>query len=373
MNINIQEIISDIEQCIEYLKRFEKDLKRNDYGDWEERFRKETDKLFDQNNKILSYRLENFIGMQIFVSDWPSLSTRYFYFASSFYYAFRGYMNPLLGRYRAGHRMAVEGLKIITNNKLLDLLDQYPMPAAGNPFTIKRKGRAFTFRYLRHIHFLGLYKKYLKEKMADEFTILDLGSSYGIFSSLLKKERPKSHHILIDLPGQLVLAHYYLSILFPDAKIAGFKEVSLQKSINKEFISKYDFILVPTSMYEFLEANTVDLYTNFVSLTEMSREWFDKYLTSDVFKTAKYFFTVNRYDAYPTYKSGVTVLDYPLNDYKKMYMRTSDFQKYYYVSQWIVGTKKISLPSQFFEFIGEINNQDGQADNIYKKEEVSHG
>ena len=92
-----------------------------------------------------------------------------------------------------------------------------------------------------------------------------------------------------------------------------------------------------------------------------------------MFKTAKYFFTVNRYDAYPTYKSGVTVLDYPLNDYKKMYMRTSDFQKDYYVNQWIFWTKKISLPSQFFEFIGEINNQDGQADNIYKKEEVSHG
>ncbi len=371
--MNSHEIISKIEQSIEYLQRFEKDLKRINYGDWEERFRKETDKLVDQNNKLSSYCLENFIGMQIFVSDCPSLSSRYFYYASSFYYAFRGYMNQLLGRYRASHRTSVEGLKIITNNKFLDLLDQYPMPAVGNPFTIKSKGRAFSLRYLRHIYFLGLYKKYLKEKMADEFTNLDLGSSYGIFSSLLKKERPKSHHILVDLPGQLILAHYYLSTLFPDAKIAGFKEVSLQKSINKEFISKYDFILVSTSMYEFLEANTIDLYTNFVSLTEMNREWFNKYLTSDVFKTTKYFFTVNRYDAYPTYKSGVTVLDYPLNDYKKMYMRTSDFQNDYYVSQWIFWTKKIRLPSQFFEFIGEINNHDGQADNIYRKEEVSHG
>ena len=371
--MNIQVVISDIEQCIEYLQKFEKDLRRIDYGDWEKRFRIETDKLVDRNNKISSYRLENFIGMQIFVSDCPILCSSNYYYASSFYYAFRGYVNQLLGRYRASHRTSVEGLKIITNNKLLDLLDQYPMPSAGNPFAIKSKGRAFSLRYLRHIYFLGLYKKYLKEKMADEFTILDLGSSYGIFSSLLKKERPKSHHILVDLPGQLILAHYYLSTLFPDAKIAGFKEVGLQKSINKEFISKYDFILVPTSMYEFLEANTVDLYTNFVSLTEMNREWFDKYLTSDVFKTAKYFFTVNRYDAYPTYKSGVTVLDYPLNDYKKMYMRTSDFLKYYYKSQWIFGTKRISLPSQVFEFIGEINNKDGQADNIYKKEEVSHG
>ena len=120
--MNSHEIISKIEQYIEYLQRFEKDLRRIDYGDWEERFRKETDKLVDRNNKISSNRLENFAGMQIFVPDSPSLNSRYFYSASSFYYAFRRYMNQLLGRYRAGHRAAVEGLKVITNNKLLDLL-----------------------------------------------------------------------------------------------------------------------------------------------------------------------------------------------------------------------------------------------------------
>ena len=96
--MNTQVVISDIEQCIEYLQRGEKDLLRIDYGDWEERFLKETNRLVDRNNKISSYRLENFIGMQIFVSDCPSLSSRYFYYASSFYYAFRRYMNQLLGR-----------------------------------------------------------------------------------------------------------------------------------------------------------------------------------------------------------------------------------------------------------------------------------
>ena len=50
--MNCHEIISKIEESIEFLQRFEKDLKRSDYGDWEERFRKETDKLVDQNNKI---------------------------------------------------------------------------------------------------------------------------------------------------------------------------------------------------------------------------------------------------------------------------------------------------------------------------------
>ena len=52
--MNSHEIISNIEQSIEYLQRFEKNQRRINYGDWEERFRKETDKLVDQNNKLSS-------------------------------------------------------------------------------------------------------------------------------------------------------------------------------------------------------------------------------------------------------------------------------------------------------------------------------
>ncbi len=257
------------------------------------------------------------------------------------------------GNGRGGLRYVKDYFQVVEEMGYLDLLKKYPNPDVGNPLSVVRDGMRFTVRYLRHIYFLGTFKKYLQDKVSDEFTLLDLGCSYSIFSSLIKQEFSKSRHILVDLPGQLVLAHYYLGKVFPNARIAGFKEVSRAKVIDAEFIKKYDFILVPPSMYQKIAGRTVDVYCNFLSLTEMPRHWFDYYLQSDLFKTAKFFYSVNRYDGHPTYQDGLTVLDYPLDDFEKIFMRTWPLNKCFYKPFMIFGYKPVNFPSQLFQFIGK--------------------
>jgi len=243
--------------------------------------------------------------------------------------------------------------RILEEKKYLRFLKKYPSPEIGHPLLFNRKGYRFTYRYLRHIYLLGLFSEHLQDKLSSGSILMDIGSSYGIFSSLIKQEMPKSHHVLVDLPGQLVLAHYYLSQLFPNAKIAGFKEVNEASRIDRNFILEYDFVLIPTSMYGKLEARSADVVTNFVSLIEMSRDWFFTYINSEVFKMASYFFTVNRYDSYPTYHNQLTFLDFPFDRYEPIFVRTFPVQRFYYKPFLFFWCKKVEYPSQLFQFIGK--------------------
>lgn len=346
-------IISQIESSVKFLSEYERNNAHVNFGDWEKRFRRETNRLFDEEYNIRVDNLENFRGQQIFVADRPSVRLKSFYHKGKLYYTLKHFLNFFLGTQRGGIREALDTFDVVEKMGFLNLLEKYPSPDIGNPLHIHHKGYQFTNRYVRHIYLLGLLKKHLSDFLPEDFITLDIGSSYGIFSSIVKQEFKKSHHVLVDMPGQLVLAHYYLAKLFPEAKIAGFKEVGEMKGgIDRDFIKKHDFVLLPTSMYELIKGESVDLVTNFISLSEMSRTWFDTYTRSDVFTTAPFLFTVNRYDAYPTYQNNITVLDYPLKKYEVIFMRNCPFLLNYYVTFLLFGYKKVNYPSQFFQFIG---------------------
>jgi putative sugar O-methyltransferase len=347
------EIFTAINASVKSLCSYEKSIERKEFGDWESRFVKEMNKLIDDNLNVRPEHLINFRGRQLFVADRPSVSFKGFYSSSPAYYGFKRFLNLFLGTQRGGIREALDAYDVIEREGFLDLLKKYPTPDIGNPLKIEHNGYKFTNRYIRHIYLLGMFNRHLKDRLPSSAVVMDIGSSYGIFSSVIKQEHPGTHHVLVDLSGQLILAHYYLKKLFPNAKIAGFKEVVEAKRIDKAWIQQYDFVLVPTSLFSKLTAGSVDLATNFISLAEMSRHWFSTYVDSDVFKTASYLFTVNRYDAHPTYANDITVLDYPLKEYEKIYMRTCPFLHFYYVSKWYVAYRQVNYPSQFFQFVGK--------------------
>jgi len=350
--MNEEQLIKTIENSVYYLANYEKSQNRQDFGDWEERFQRETDKLLDVQFKVRKDTLKNFRGKQLFVIDHPHAAIKNFYSPHPLWYQSKRMLNKVLGNQRGGIREAMDTFDIIRNCGYLDLLKKYPNPDIGNPLSIHHKGYVFTYRYLRHIYFLGLFNEHLREHIADDSVVLDLGCSYGIFSSLLKQEMSSTRHILVDLPGQLILAHYYLQTLFPKANIAGFKEVGEAGKIDKSFIEQYDFILVPPSMYDTLSQSGVDLFTNFISLTEMSSFWFKKYIESEVFKTTPFIYMINRYDAHPTYQSETTILNYPLHEFETIYMRTCPLIQYFYLGFLIFFYKRKIYPSQFFQFMG---------------------
>jgi len=222
------QIIQSIELSVKALAEYEKSIDRMNFGQqWEKVFQEDTSKLIDKNFKINVENLTHFRGKELFLlNDRPQARFRSFYSSSRFYYTVKSVLNRISGNQRGKIREALDLFKSIEKEGFLDILKKYPNPDIGRPLNLKHKGCVFTWCFLRYIYFIGLLKRYLIRELKSDSIILDIGSSYGAFSGLLKQNMPDSHHVLVDLPGQLILAHYYLATLFPDAKIADFKEIS---------------------------------------------------------------------------------------------------------------------------------------------------
>lgn len=268
---------------------------------WKNRVAKEPSRFIKSGYKLDVESLKNFRRLNILLDDWPQFDLNKF--SPRKYY----------GSNWACRKWLINCLRVLKNFKYDSLLTKYPCDPVGNPIIFQYMGYQYTYRWLKQVYQLGLLEKTLSDRLKNDFTCLDLGCGYGIFSSLVKKEFPDSHHILVDFPEQLILAYYFLGTCFPEARIAGIKQIQDKAEITRSFVEQYDFVLVPVTFYKKLQKETTDLYTNFVSLAEMKREWFDYYLKSAPFLTARYFYTINRIISQPTYDTDVTFLDYIAN------------------------------------------------------------
>ncbi len=325
---------------------------QTNYGDWQHRAHNELSKLLTSEQNISAMKIKRFIGDNIYISDAPSAIVKGFSRDAKWFLWLMKLLCIITGHKRGAVKEAKLTFHILEKSGAIELLKYYPMPKTGQPFMVNFRGCSFTNRYLRHIYFLFIFKKYLMSKITNSAIIMDIGASYGLFSYLIKKEMPNSHHILVDIAGQLILAHYYLQTEFPNAKIASIADINSQNVIDEAFIKSYDFILIPATMYHKLKIKTVDVVTNFVSLIEMPKKWFDIYVNSEPFMSAQYFYSVNRYDSYPTYKTDITIFDFPLHRYEKIFFRTLPILRHYYPPLAFFLTRKKRYPSDLFYFIG---------------------
>lgn len=318
-------------------------LKPENLGtEWGRKMLTEPARFIEADIKLRPEAIRDFRKKRVFFPDIPVGPQNPFNF-----------LNVLDGARRGHSRMLADSLRVIEESGFMGLLEKYPCSQVGNPNVFHYKGYRFTGEWLRHVYFLGLFKKYIEKEIGEDFIALDLGCFYGIFSGLLKKEFVKSHCVLVDLPQQLALAHYYLALNFPEAKIAAYKDIARLDAIDKDTIKKYDFILVPCHLYDKIAKDTLDVLTNFMSLQEMGREYFDLYLSREPFLSARFFLTVNRYQSAPTYDNGLTILDYPLGDFRKLHFATTPIVGERYKRKWLFFYTHFPYASQHFEFIGK--------------------
>ena len=311
---------------------------------WRTLLEREPTKLFRKDGTIDAAALRQFRRRQLFVSDVPVWNPRRL-----------SLWNLVGGGRRGDRRLLGECLEIIRGSPAESLLRKYPCPVAGEPHTLGREGYRYTYRWLKHIWSLGLMKRVLGARLGTEFVCLDIGSSYGIFSGLVKHEWPRSHHILVDFPEQLLLAHYFLSSWLPGCRVAGMDEVLQQDTLTRAWCEQYDFILVPCSRYQALPEGLADVATNFASFGEMTRKWFRFYVESKPFTTARYIFLINRLKSAPTYDTDLTILDYPLWDSSRclhfgvaqMFSAVHGYRRRY-LFFW-----ERYAPNVYFEYIGD--------------------
>jgi len=312
---------------------------------WQDLVITEPKRFIKEDGSVKFDALKNFRKSQIFVTDSPTHEVN------------RPSLRNFLGGERRGHKKWLrECLAILEDEGFGDLLRKYPCPPVGNPFVYRHRGYNYTFRWAKHIYSLGLMNRVLADRLGQEFVALDIGSSYGIFSYLVKREYPHSHHILVDFPEHLILAYYFLGTCFPEARIAGLKELVGQEKLTREFFLQFDFCLIPCPLYQRIVGGSIDLVTNFASLQEMSREFFDYYLKAPAFQDARYFFTANRIQSFPDYDSDITIRDYPIWEPGKMlHFAISPVlsHAYRYPRRYLFFNERVTRPP-VFEYIGQV-------------------
>lgn len=239
----------------------------------------------------------------------------------------------------------------------------------GKPFYYSYKKYKFNMRWLRYVYFLKLFNEKIKQKLKKKKhnIFLDIGCGYGAFSALLKKELPKTTHILVDFPNQLSLVYYYLRETNCNYKIATLGDFKSNK-IEKSEIKKYDFVLIPNNFFYKIRLLNIDLITNFFSFGEMKKKEMKKYLDSTIVKNSKFIFICNRIFSNPNpninksnnydknssgyYDNDTSIEDYQLQKYKRIFLDQNPVYPYLIKNLYFLFYKKINYLSNYFDFLG---------------------
>jgi putative sugar O-methyltransferase len=336
---NENEIFDYILSEIQYIQSKKSIHDTNDL--WANRVNTSLKKFLNDDNSLRINIIRNFRRNQVFVTETPPIK-------------FRLPINWISGSLRGAKRFCKDRLNVLIETGDIEYLKKYPINFVGNPYYYKIHGYLFNERWTRHVRYTRLLSNCLNDFIkSGEARVLDIGSSYGIFPELVKREFINAKIGIIEFSEQLLLAYYYLKMSFPSARINTLREVYEAEEIDLNFVNKFDFTLIPVECYNKLKANSFNLITNFASFGEMSKQWFETYLDGEVFRNARYFFTLNRFESRPTYNTDINILDYRLHEYKKIYFQISPLFHSYYEKFLLFFYKKKNFTSQSFEFIGK--------------------
>tara|TARA_B100001964_G_C14155614_1_gene564144 strand:+ start:104 stop:1165 length:1062 start_codon:yes stop_codon:yes gene_type:complete len=342
----LREIINDMEDQIQLFEKFP--LGGRAIGEsWYQKIVLIREKLKDLKN-LSKFRYNN-----LAVVDEPAEAGRVYKLLSHI---------TFLLKYTVMGKSLEDRYALIKKYDLKKLLVENPVGDIGAPVCYKKNNLQFTNGWVRHIYLFSLLNRSLGTFIENEIkVIMEIGSSYGALTSIIKNNYPKTSIVLIDLPEQLAVAQYYLRLKYPKATFVKYKDLKLCEKINRDLISNYDFLLVPSFMFEKLEENSVDLIINVASLNEMTREWVDYYVNSRVFCTTKYIYLVNRILKEQNIGTKISILDMHLERYDCIHFDVCPYWEWLYKKKLIFKIfpkiEKTTHPP-FYEFIGKkhINN-----------------
>jgi hypothetical protein len=169
-------------------------------------------------------------------------------------------------------------------------LKKVSAPHICNPWGYYIEGNLIMRYSFRHHYFATRVKNLLADR--DNPVVAEIGGGYGGFAYYLLKEKDDLTYINFDLPEILLISSYYLMNAFPDKKILLFEEAPIEK-ISLETINSYDIILLPNFELPKLESDSVDLFINTGSLSEMDFSTIEEYISQIVRICKRYFFHEN--------------------------------------------------------------------------------
>jgi len=244
----------------------------------------------------------------------------------------------------------IDIIKLLGGEKLLSENPVHVTPGAESFYHIN--GTSVNFRWLRYIYIL---KRIIDQNLLSNGDIwVDVGSFYGGLQGLVRKHFPGARIVLVDFHHQLCRSFIYLSSQFPDAKHIMPDELGNYRNLND--MQEGAFMYLPVSDYGRIADQSVNLVTNYFSLGEMRREFYDTYMNSQLFKTSNIVYLVNRFVSAPffekTYDTDINILDYKNLDRKVKYFDIFPMHHYLLINRIIFGRMSLrNVSSPYFEML----------------------
>lgn len=198
------------------------------------------------------------------------------------------------------------------NIKSLDI------PPIGNPYGYVVDDTLVTACSLRH-HYNAIQVKNLLTGIKNP-VVVEIGGGYGGFAYYLLKSGDYKY-IDFDLPEILLIAEYYLMAVFPEKKALLFGE--------GEGFDQYDMIFMPHFQLPKISSNSVDLFINIRSMSEMNYDTIKEYVSQIARACRMYFYHEN--SEKDVLKEGVrrevVASKFPIPDnFKRVYKCKSPWQ-----------------------------------------------
>ena len=147
------------------------------------------------------------------------------------------------------------------------------LPPIGNPYGYDVGSHIVQWNAIPNFY-RAEYSSHLL-KQINRFVVVEIGGGFGCFAYfLLKKDNPVCY-INFDLPENLIISSYYLSMAFPEKRTLLFESPEI--NIDQGVIEDYDIILMPNYMLPRLGDRAADLVINTISFSEMEMTTIEEY------------------------------------------------------------------------------------------------
>ena len=157
-------------------------------------------------------------------------------------------------------------------------------PDIGNPWGYLLDGRLVLLTSVRHHTYaqtiLGLVEDIERPAIAE------IGGGFGGAAYFLSRSRPLTY-IDFDIPEVTVVATYFLLRAFPEKSFLLYGEAPLDTAL------RFDFVLMPHFALPDLPDQSVDVFLNTASLSEMDYDTIAEYIVQVERTTRRFFFHEN--------------------------------------------------------------------------------
>lgn len=155
-------------------------------------------------------------------------------------------------------------------------------PWAGNPYGYLIEGTLAVPANFRH-HYMAQKAATL---MGGKGVLAEIGGGWGDVG-FFALQSPGVHYVDVDLPEILLVASYWLCSTLPERRIVLYGEQDMKTILAN--LESYDAILLPNFCLPLLRRNSVDVFLNTRSLSEMRAETIQEYL-SQIARTCRGYF-----------------------------------------------------------------------------------